>query len=276
MTNPYLSEDGRPELRPSWLAFLDVLGFTELIRTDDREAIARLHQLLRHGNAILQGPEDNLADFGLADHHAMTAFTDNIVLGFPIHDDGEMESGMAFDRIGQFQLSMALGCFFVRGGLSFGDAYIDEIAVFGPALLDAYDAETRLARDPRIVITQSGQDVIDRHLEYYMRGQHAPQNTDLKRDRDGQWFIDYLEATILSLDIEGPVIDFESVQNHRDIVAEKLVAHQSDPRIWSKYEWVADYHNDFCTRYEQFFGEQYLIDTSAARGTITSILSSDP
>lgn len=275
MTNPYLSEDGRPVLRASWLAFLDVLGFTELIRADDRDAIARLHQLLRNGNAILQGPEDNLADFGLADHHAMTAFTDNIVLGFPIHDDGEIESGMAFDRIGQFQLSMALGGFFVRGGLSFGDAYIDEIAVFGPALLDAYDAETRLARDPRIVITQRGQDVIDQHLEYYMRGQHAPQNTDLKKDRDGQWFIDYLEATILSLDIEAPVIDFESVQNHRDIVAEKLVAHRSDPRIWSKYEWVADYHNDFCTRYEQFFGEQYLIDIGAARGTITSILSSD-
>lgn len=207
MTNPYLREDGSPELRPSWLAFLDVLGFTELIRADDREEITRLHQLLREGNATLQGPEDNPADFGLADHHAMTAFTDNIVLGFPIYDDGEMESGMAFERIGQFQLRMVLGGFFVRGGLSFGDAHIDEIAVYGPALLDAYDAESRLARDPRIVIAQRGRDVIERHLEYYMRGQHAPQNTDLKQDRDGQWFIDYLEGTILSLDTEDPVID---------------------------------------------------------------------
>jgi len=41
MTNPYLSEDGRPELRPSWLAFLDVQGFTELML---RMHVSRTHQ----------------------------------------------------------------------------------------------------------------------------------------------------------------------------------------------------------------------------------------
>ncbi|CUH45455.1 hypothetical protein [Ruegeria atlantica] len=276
MPNPYLRGDGRPELLRSWLAFLDVLGFKEILREDDRSQIEQLHHLLRQGSNILQGAEnDDLATegFQLPDYHALTAFTDNIVLGFPIHDDGEMESGMAFDRIGEFQLHMVLGGFFVRGGLAFGDAYVDDLAVYGPALLQAYEAESQLARDPRIVISQSGKEVIAHHLEYYGRMPHAPQNTDLKRDRDGQWFIDYLESTIIDPHPEEQLIDFEKVMAHRDIVTAKLSEYSANPRVWSKYEWVADYHNDFCARYPKYFDRDFLIDVEAARASISSILT---
>ncbi len=271
MTNPYLQRDGTAVLQNSWFCFLDILGFQEFLHANDRARISRLHNLLRQGRTTLEGPEEHVRFHGRK-FHALTSFTDNIALGFPIHDDGELESAMVFGRLGEFQLNMVLNGFFVRGGVAVGEAYIDELAVYGPALLDAYKGESELARDPRIVLTDSAKALVNKHLGYYGRSAHAPQTSHLKRDRDGQWFIDYLESTIYDASDETPAVDYETVRSHKDVVAAHLNRHKDSPRIWSKYEWVALYHNDFCGRYEKLFDESFLIEIDSVRGRIGSIV----
>jgi len=69
------------------------------------------------------------------DWFALKAFTDNIAIGWPVRDDAEAEFGDAFFKLGGFQFEMVLGGYFIRGAVSVGDAYVDEVAVFGGALV---------------------------------------------------------------------------------------------------------------------------------------------
>ena len=41
--------------------------------------------------------------------------------------------------------------YLVRGGISFGEAYIDDLGFFGPAVEKAYEVESKLARYPRLM-----------------------------------------------------------------------------------------------------------------------------
>lgn len=271
MPNPYLQSDGTAVLQESWFCFLDILGFKEILKANDHARILEFHGLLREGRSILEGPADEAGLFD-RDFHALTSFTDNIALGFPIQDDGEMESGMVFDRVARFQLQMVLEGFFIRGGIAVGEAYIDDLAVYGPALLEAYAGESELARDPRIVLTESAKTLVAEHLAYYGNAYHAPQTGMLKRDRDGQWFIDYLRAAIIDDSFDPPLVEDQIVRSHRDVVTEQLSRFRQSPRIWSKYEWVALYHNDFCRRYSDLFDETFLIEVETVRGQIGSIL----
>ncbi len=271
MPNPYLRPDNTAILRDSWFCFLDILGFKEILKSNDHTRILEFHRLLREGRSILEGPVDEAGWFD-RDFHALTSFTDNIALGFPIQDDGEMESGMVFERVARFQLQMVLRGFFVRGGVAVGEAYIDDLAVYGPALLEAYNGESELARDPRIVLTESAKALVVEHLAYYGNAGHAPQNSVLKRDRDGQWFIDYLRSVFIDESYDPPLVEEEAVRTHRDVVTEQLRHFRRSPRIWSKYEWVALYHNDFCRRYPDTFDETFLIEIDMVRGQIGSII----
>jgi len=170
------------------------------------------------------------------------AFTDNIVLCFPMLS-GEDEAGtlpIAIDRLGSFQLYMTIDGFFIRGGVAVADAYLDEEIVFGPGLLEAYATESQRARDPRIVLADSC-------LQYIAE---LPSGSLLK-DADGQLFVNYLDK-IIWYDVydeqEGrtpaPGVDF--LTQHKRLVEAKLHEYAAKPAVWSKYHWVARYHNFFC------------------------------
>jgi len=55
------------------------------------------------------------------------------------------------------------------------------------------------------------------------------------------------------------VVGFEEFKKHKEIVESRLREYISEPSIWNKYLWVANYHNWFCTQ-TTFFDESYRID----------------
>jgi hypothetical protein len=187
--NPYVITGG-PRLRLSVVAFVDILGYTELVKrsfADDTAdtLLTQLHHALRKSRKHVDPKHKNIiARFGKKDFSAFKAFTDNIVIGHPIYDDGESELGYIFSELAYFQMILAINGFFVRGAISVGQFYMDDIAVFGPALVEAYEAEQKLARDPRIVLSLSAKKAVESHLKYYGGGKHAPQVRDLLRDSD--------------------------------------------------------------------------------------------
>lgn len=270
--NPY-HQDGQPPLvLPSVVVYMDVLGYTEMAMRAELEArqnpfLAQLYQALHTGQKWLRDDDTNLPVIGEQDFYAMKAFTDNIVIGWPVgkyrRDDGEVELGLAFIKLAAFQLEMANAGFFVRGAISLGDAYIDDIAVFGGAFMEAHDGESRLARDPRVILTKSAAETVRKHLTYYHEPKQSPQNRALYHDSDGQWFLNYLDTVFLAED-EGGVAYHELVR-HKEIVEKRLGEFRSEPRIWSKYAWVANYHNYFCDQYPQHFDDSHKINWSAAQ-----------
>jgi len=262
--NPYVIDGQEPTLRNSVFVFMDILGYSELMlqsqKTETQTAALRdLHDAL---SASRRGLEDDGLPpdlkFGEKDLFALKAFTDNIVIGWPVHSDAEAEFGSAFMRLAIFQFKMAIRGYFVRGAISIAPAYIDEIAVFGDALTQAYVGESKLARDPRIILTESAVAATKQHLTYYFPPSHAPHVRDILRDADGQWFLNYLESVLIAEHEHGPF--YPEFLQHKSAVEAKLAEHASNPPIWAKYAWVAGYHNYFCDLHSNYFGEEHRVN----------------
>jgi hypothetical protein len=245
-----------------------------MMRRTERERqkdafLCQVHEALSKGRDWLRYNDLGTRLVGERDTHVMKAFTDNIVIGWPLggrsrREDGESELGDAFSRLANFQLEMANAGSFVRGAIALGDAYIDDIAVFGSGFMEAYEAESRLARDPRIILTPSATEAVQKHIAYYGKAESAPQYRDLYRDIDGQWFLSYLESILFGVheELQGPM--YHELDRHKHSVESRLREFRSEPRIWSKYAWVANYHNYFCDQNREHFNDTHKIDWGIA------------
>ncbi|MGI0014730.1 MAG: hypothetical protein ACREBU_15010 [Nitrososphaera sp.] len=144
--------------------------------------------------------------------------------------------------------------FFVRGAIA-----IDDMTVFGQGLLDSYDGESRDARDPRIILTNSAREAVMQHVNYYSNPSHSPQARDLYKDADGQFFLNYLDSILIAEEEHGPLIDV--LASHKFAVEAKLTEYRDQPAYWAKYAWSASYHNFFCEQY-RYFSDEHKIDVS--------------
>lgn len=265
--NPYVKEGEGPQLKNSVVAFMDILGYRDMVENavsagTEPELLLKLHSCLEYGQKFLKG-ELTPPKLGPKDYYAVKAFTDNIVIGWPILMDAESELGSAFSTLSFFQFHLALAGFFIRGGLSIGPLYMDDIAVFGGGLNEAYDAESRLARDPRIVLAPSAEEAVKAHMKYYAEPDYSPQSRDLYRDSDGKVFLNYLESILIAENEYGP--SYDELLKHKEIVQHALTKHKDNPMIWSKYAWAANYHNYFCEQYPKYFNGEYMIEQSKIR-----------
>jgi len=255
--NPYRDESGRPLLRRSVVTFIDILGYQDQVK----KAVASgeegtLLMSLRHAydetySHIKDVEESNRP------HWLVKGFTDNIVIGYPVRLDAEPEMGDMFSNLCTFQLMMTIHGFFIRGGMAIGDLYMDDEIVFGEGLIEAFETEQNQARDPRIVLSRSAIEYATHHLKHYAHVEDAPQYEHLLKDCDGQLFINYLYPTI---EFEAEyVIGEEEILGHKEIVKSRLEQFISEPTIWSKYFWVANYHNWFCD-HTRHFDEQHKLN----------------
>lgn len=260
--NPYKDDHGKPLLRESVVAYIDILGFRDQIKIAVDKAdrgkalLTRLRKALDAAFPLIKDKSENTRPLWL-----VKGFTDNIVIGYPVHlpFDAEPEMGYTFSNLLMFQLMMIIQGFFIRGGLAIGDLYMDDQIVFGEGLIEAFEAEQNLARDPRIVLTESAVEFVNHHLTYYGRAESAPQYRDLLKDPDGQYFINYLQV-IIELEANNNVF-FDELKKHKKVVESRLKKYVSQPTIWSKYLWVANYHNWFCKQ-SSHFDKSYEIDLS--------------
>jgi hypothetical protein len=234
------------------VAFVDLLGYRFLAEHvgSDQTFVAVLRRSLNESFGHLT-PSHGLWH-GQPLPWLTKTFTDNIVLGYPIViRDGETELGIVLARFGSFQLEMTLAGFFLRGDVAVGDLYMDENIVFGPALVEAYEAERSAARDPRIILAQSAIQAMNTHLQRYPEVRRSPQFDEVLRDADSQLFVNYLYDVVqFESDMGSPETRF--LEQHRQIVSERLRTFAAQPRIWSKYYWAACYHDFFCDERPDF------------------------
>ena len=256
MLNPYVQEGNPPTTQKSVVAFLDVLGFSQRMK-DAYEQHSAAHLLTEFRAALdcaYQHFSDHVTERILGAEQAakeaaswhVKAFTDNIVIGYPIfarEPDAEAELGSLLLAIRDYQLEMTVRGFFLRGGVSIGELYMDDEIVFGDALIEAYETEQRVARDPRIVISKSAQGYVRQHFGFYGHPAYSPHDEVMLKDTDGQLFVNYLGATYDD-DPESP--DWSKISQHRIAVEGSLEKFRENPPIWSKYAWVANYHNFLC------------------------------
>ena len=251
-TGAYATPDGQPRARLSVVAYFDLLGFTQQIRDADEQG--RSDELLQRLAALIKDWYGQ--DVSMHAPWEVSAFSDNVVMAYPLYSDDELEGEMAWlqGHLSLLQIAFAFEGFFLRGGLAVGDVYVDSTIVYGKAFLDAVEAEKK-ANWPRIVFAPSAIEYVHKHLGYYGSVESAPANRHIFIDEDGEWVLDYLEDVWQDL-TEPPIFDW--LKKHHDVVAQKLKEFASNAKILAKYQWVARYHNHTCARLPGC--EEYVLD----------------
>jgi hypothetical protein len=156
--NPYFQEDGVPKVRKSVVVYADILGFKdEILRAPSEKKSDEL--LFKLNNAVKR------AYFHLRHNNtepikwAIKTFSDNILVGFPISEDGGNEMTTAFYHFGILQREMVRSGFFIRGGIALGELYIDKDIVFGKGLIEAVKTEKKV-QYPCIILNESAKDYL--------------------------------------------------------------------------------------------------------------------
>lgn len=209
-----------PRLVRCAVLFLDLLGVRAMTQGSEEDVQRRLVALdAVVGETVRQyvGPDVRFP---------AVFFSDTLVVATPAEDPARAVDLLIGDAA-QLQQALTARGFFVRGGLSLGLFSVGDGLIFGPALVEAYELDSRHALHPRIVLSKEAEAV-------------APRNTGLMRDGDGHVFVNYLDR-LLEL-VDGPDADLEA---HAEQVTRRLLDHRGNRRIWEKYRWAAEYHNAF-------------------------------
>ena len=238
-----------PEMLQSFVCYTDILGFSQLTK----EAIDsdRGNMLLNRLRKALDNAFERLRIYvnGKDEFFSVKVFTDNVVVGYPIDFEsfgsGESELGHVFRMFSGFQLELALEGFLVRGGIALGKHYMDNEIVFGDALLEAVDQDKR-GGPPCISLAKSAVESLQHQLSFYSEIKRAPQYHDLLEHADGTIFLDYLQEAFVVFPND---IFFDVIEKHRNIIVEGLKKSKCNHNVWSKYEWVAKYHNFVCEEF---------------------------
>ena len=160
------------------------------------------------------------------------------------------------------------------------EAFIKEVITsfsFLKALLEAHQIEQSIARDPRIVLSDSVLRLVRQHANYYAFPEESPQNYHVLIDADGKPFINYLIGLIVE-NTTGNYILWDELKKHKRHIESGLVEYREEPGNWAKYYWLANYHNYFCNEYSDFDGytKDYLISADLAKRQPARLIDTEP
>lgn len=224
--------------------FLDLLGFKEHVAKTVRNPgyLANLLTAMEIVSKI------GLEDRKFSRSQRVTQFSDSVVVSFGID-----EKSAVFWLLHDIALSvieLAMRGFLVRGAVTVGDLLHTNSRVVGPAMVEAYEWESKRAVYPRVLINGSvlkiarkarSEDHTSREEEKYVR-------SFMTRDEDGYDYFDYVSwnsviAIAGGLDKGyGPYLSRLAL-----LVQEGLSA--PDPRVIEKYLWL---YRRYAAALEQF------------------------
>lgn len=217
------------EVKNCIVAFIDLLGTSEAIRKDHSDINLYLM------NYIYQSAFDMCSDHSMyKEEIKVKAFSDNIVFGIELPDKFDRENFQAclrniLEMCAYFQIA-AFGCgIAVRGGITVGDFFCNDIFVWGKGLLRAYDLESKIAVYPRIILDT---DVLDLIEEY----DSVDGKCHSAEDVDGVTFLDYL--SYLPLQNRD-----EHIKRSLDDTKIYIANCSENERAVQKWKWIVNYLN---------------------------------
>jgi hypothetical protein len=194
-------------------------------------------------------------------------FSDNLAFGCPFDDESGDHASTAWLIIRsaqRYQLKMTMSGFFVRGALTDGPVCLTDEIIFGSALIECYQLESKASIVPRIVLAEPLQQLV---MDSYRAGRSSLEsNADqaICRDVDGWWFVNYLQAA----QMDGK-IQWEFIDRHKASILESL-SHTTRHDVLPKFGWACRYHNVFCHwhRDDPGYSDRYRIDRVDEQSTI--------
>lgn len=229
------------------IAYIDLLGFKSFINFTDKSQNPRETKIEYVNNLFLLLKElTENKNYSNTYSREVTQFSDLVVIFFAAND---FES--FYDEIRDIQL-LCINCinqgFLVRGSILYGDIIHHNNVIFGPGLVEAYEAEKTIAKFPRITIDE----VIIKDFKDIKPGIFNLKDIT-SIDEDGIYYIDYFSKAKSSLD--ETTRDYEK---HILNLARIINDIWESPVLNKKATWLFDKFKSMLTYYPLFREENEL------------------
>lgn len=230
-----------------FIAYLDVLGWKSLInKSNGNDSIVQ--QLGISINAIQQQIKMNQF-LPRPNDLQITQFSDSVAIStstkYPL---SETLLGTIKFIINNF---MNLG-FLVRGGVTCGLLIHRDSMIYGPALIRAYELESKYAIWPRVLLDDSlvpggstGNTYVDKQNHFIGFDKLWKKDQD-----DDKIYLDYLQPIITAPGIElDENLLKATLEPARKIIKAGLEQFDKDSKEYSKYNWMISYFNCLIDEY---------------------------
>ena len=255
----YVDDAGNPELRQSSVLLWDVLGISAMSK--DPQAATHLRALT---TALRSARDRAMFEDPDLEVHAVTWFTDNVVVGTPAHDAHGIETALGYTALGvaYMQLIMLDAGFLARGAIAFGPLHMQKDFAFGAALIEASELEKR-TKWPRVALTLEAAERNREVVRTAYGGDHesSPQAEEYLVDDDGDVvFVNHLGSWL------GEEDDSQTAThnlNRQKQIIESALAREGSGVVFDKWKWLADMHNHVLGGWPVF--EQFKINAGGSR-----------
>lgn len=237
----------------SYVAFLDVLGFKNLVFSKSRESKEKLNQYFTSVETIIA----YLKNIPIKKEIGYITISDSIILTVPqsnVKSENIEILRQLCIAIGFLQAGLAARDIWIRGAVSSGDTYFNKNnnQIVGPAYINAYLLEENLAIYPRVIIDNkiikelnfvSSSDLIDNinkknegYLDYDNCGKtilYDWENSQIEKDIP--LFIDYLSFCVHNIENMNT---FNLGEKILDNIERNIY---NDTSLYKKFKWVSSY-----------------------------------
>lgn len=238
----------------SYVAFLDILGFRNLVMSGKKEDLEKISQYL----GIVDSVINYLKKIPSKSKIRTIVVSDSVILSVTKEDSTERNIFLFRNlciAVGLIQQNLAMKNLWLRGGISTGKAYFNDRKkqIVGPAYVNAFEIEERFAEFPRVIIDskiipefecQTAGQLINVINQKENGGNQFPNwssdilfywNQELYDSgnyifQDVALFIDYLSPNVKMTNDELKLI-----------VNNLQVSIYNNVAFYDKYRWVADY-----------------------------------
>lgn len=203
------------QLASHFVAFIDILGFSEMVRSDCESSNSPKHLELLYDSHVRAS-----ALLGKDLEAGLIQFSDSIVFSRPF----DLPSLDGFiSAVATLQRSMLCDGLLCRGGVTFGKHFVKDRFMFSKGLIDAYHLESLQAKYPRIVVSENLLELANPTIDI--------EGLKVMREEDGVAFVDYLS--------ENKAEEKEKLVT----VTQKIIADSKNggASVQEKMRWLARY-----------------------------------
>jgi hypothetical protein len=226
------------------VAFLDILGWKKavLLKGDESrdvvkvlgKTLAQLQGVASHVNSLSKLlPEERK----WPGNPVMTQFSDSLLIS--VDDDRHGREALQNALLVLTSNLIGFG-FLLRGGVTRGELFHDADGglVFGPALIQAYELESKVASAPRVILSEE--------LSAEWGGREASGALPWIPSADGHLFFNFLPPFMGNPFFTDQQLWQSRLRPIRDLILSKAQDATCPEDVFSKYLWLAGYFDKVC------------------------------
>jgi hypothetical protein len=218
-----------------YIAFADILGFTDIVKMIAEDKSSRRHDALV--KALVEAGTHH-PGLNANDDIQFQTFSDSIVMS-----SASTITGLLHILVSMVDLSTHLlrNGLLIRGAITKGGLHHEQSVMFGPAFLEAYGIENKIAKYPRIILSRE----VHQDFKKIENGLKFPQ---VSLADDGPPFL-HVFAKFGMLNEVEPTIEFLNstevldAQSCQRAIQNLLDASIYEPSHYEKLRWLAIYWN---------------------------------